>query len=138
MTTHDAPPHDAPPHDATARDTPPANAAAQGNAETPPIACTLTSADLAAQAGRWQRLGARAMTERAETDHGLRISFRAEPGVEAELRELTAVENECCSWAEWTVEAHAAQIVLGVRATGDGVAALHAMFGGPRAAQTCP
>ena len=43
---------------------------------TVPVACTLTPADLAAQAGRWQRLMARTMTERAETADGLRMSFR--------------------------------------------------------------
>jgi hypothetical protein len=94
------------------------------------IACTLTSADLAAQGGRWERLAARVMTGRAETADGLRIVFRPEPGAEEELRALVAVENECCSWAEWTVEAEEGQIVLAVRATGEGVAALHGMFTG--------
>ncbi len=94
----------------------------------PAIACTLTPADLAAQARRWVRLAARAMTSRAETAHGLRIFFRPEPGTEEELRVLVAVENECCSWADWTVQADAGQIVLDVRATGAGVAALRGMF----------
>jgi hypothetical protein len=94
------------------------------------IACTLTSADLAAQGGRWERLAARAMTGRAETADGLRIVFRPEPGAEEELRALVAVENGCCSWAKWTVEAEEGQIVLAVRATGEGVAALHGMFTG--------
>jgi hypothetical protein len=104
--------------------------ARQGKPGTRPIACALSSSGLAAQADRWRRLGARTMTERAETPHGLRICFRAEPGVEAELRELVAVENECCPWAEWTVQAQTAQVVLDVRAAGDGVATLHAMFDG--------
>jgi hypothetical protein len=95
---------------------------------TAPVACSLSSADLAAQAGRWQRLTATAMTGRAETVHGLRIFFRPEPGVEEELRGLVAVENECCSWAGWTVEAGERQIVLDVASAGDGVAALHGMF----------
>ena len=64
-----------------------------------PVACGLTRAGLAAQAGRWERLAARAMTDRTQTEHGLRIRFRPEPGAEEELRALVAVENECCSWA---------------------------------------
>lgn len=68
------------------------------------------------------------MTERAPTAHGLRICFRLEPGVEEELRRLVAVENECCPWAGWTVQANAGQIVLDVRSTGAGVATLHTMF----------
>jgi hypothetical protein len=97
---------------------------------TPPVACTLTSADLAAQGKRWERLAARALTSRTETGDGLRMSFRREPGVEEELRALVAVENECCRWADWTVALEDGQIVLAVRAAGDGIAVLHAMFTG--------
>ena len=92
------------------------------------IACTLSSADLAPQPGRWQELIARAMTERTETTDGLRMSFRPEPGAEEELRRLVAVESECCRWAAWAVEASTGTIVLDVRSTGVGVATLHGMF----------
>jgi hypothetical protein len=95
---------------------------------TVPVACTLTSAGLAAQVGRWEQVAALAMTERAETEHGLRIVFRAEPGAEEELRALVAVEEECCAWADWTVEADDRQIVLDVRSAAEGIATLHAMF----------
>jgi hypothetical protein len=95
---------------------------------TMPVACTLSSTDLAAQAGRWQRLVARAMTERAETADGLRIAFRPGPTTENELRSLVAVENECCPWAAWAVETNAEATVLDVRSTGPGIATLHGMF----------
>jgi hypothetical protein len=98
------------------------------NGGTVPVACTLTSADLAAQSARWEQLAARAMTERIETAHGLRISFRADLGAEEELRALVAVENECCTWAGWTIEMNAGQIVLNVHSTGEGIATLHGMF----------
>jgi hypothetical protein len=98
--------------------------------KTAPAACTLTSGDLAAQRQRWERLGGRAMTDRAETPDGLRMIFRLEPGVEEELRALVAVESECCRWAEWTVAVADGQIVLAVRAAGDGITALHGMFSG--------
>jgi len=96
-----------------------------GNA---PVACSLSPADLAAQAGRWAGLAARAMTGRARTAHGLRIWFRPEPGAEEELRALVATETECCPWATWTVQPSAAQIMLDVRSSGDGITALHGMF----------
>jgi hypothetical protein len=95
---------------------------------TVPVACTLTPADLAAQAGHWQRLMARAMTERAETANGLRMSFRHEAGIEEELRGLVAVESECCAWADWTVDMSAGNLMLDVRSTGVGIATLHGMF----------
>ena len=97
----------------------------------PEVACTLTSADLAAQGEGWAQLAARAMTGRALTADGLRVSFRAEIGVEDELRRLVAVEKECCAWAAWTVRAGGAEVMLEVRsAAAEGVAVLHGMFGG--------
>jgi len=96
---------------------------------TVPVACTLTSAGLAAQAARWARLIARAMTGRTETADGLRLSFRPEPGTEDELRTLVAAENECCAWAAWTVDASARALAVDVRSSGDGIAALYSMFG---------
>jgi hypothetical protein len=103
---------------------------ANDNAAAPLVACSLTAGDLAAQARRWVRLAARAMTGRAETAHGLRISFHPEPGAEEELRALAAAENECCPWAAWTVEASAGRLVLDVRSAGGGVTALHGMLTG--------
>lgn len=95
-----------------------------------PVACSLTPTDLAEQGGRWERIAARALTERAETEHGLRLSFRPAPGVEEELRQLVAVEDECCRWATWTVDRRAGQIVLDARSDRDGISALHNMFTG--------
>jgi hypothetical protein len=102
--------------------------ATEENGCSAPVACTLTSADLAAQSARWEQLAARAMTERVETAHGLRIFFRADPGAAEELRALVAVENECCPWADWTVGRNDGQLVLNVHSTGEGIAALHTMF----------
>src|SRR5260370_31301808 len=93
-----------------------------------PVACSLTSADLAAQSERWTQLAARALLERAETTEGLRISFRPEPGVEDELRALVAIENQCCGWADWTVKTSAGEGTLDVPAAADGTAALDAVF----------
>jgi hypothetical protein len=97
-----------------------------------PVACSLSRAGLAEQAGRWERLAARALAGHTKTAGGVRLSFRPEPGAEQELRALAAVEAECCPWATWTVRASATQLVLDVSAAGDGVAALHGMFTGMR------
>jgi hypothetical protein len=103
---------------------------AEENSAIPPVACSLSAAGLATQIDRWRRLAARAMTERAETTDGLRVRFRVGPGVEEELRVLVAVENACCSWADWTVQASPGQVMLDVTSDGDGIAALHGMFTG--------
>lgn len=106
------------------------NASEDEASGTAPVACSLTLADLAAQTERWEQLAARAMTERAETARGLRLRFRQGPGVEEELRQLVAVETECCRWAGWTVQNNGGHLVLDIHSTGDGVAALHSMFTG--------
>jgi hypothetical protein len=93
---------------------------------TTPVACTLSSTELAGQGKRWDQLIARAMTERTETSVGVRMSFR--PEAEDELRALVAVETECCPWAAWTVERDAGTIVLDVRSAAGGVATLHGLF----------
>lgn len=95
---------------------------------TPVVACTLIAGDLALQRHRWQDLASRAFVERIETGQGLRLGFRAESGVAAELDRLLAVERECCAWADWHLDRAGDPLVVDVRSTGDGVAALHSMF----------
>src|SRR5262245_27007261 len=83
------------------------------------IACTLNTADLARQSARWRALGVR----RELTPDGLRLSF--DNPDEQELRELVAIESECCAWAQWHVDGR--EVV--VTSTGHGIETLHSMFG---------
>jgi hypothetical protein len=101
----------------------------EDTAASVPVACSLTMEGLAEQAGHWARL-AHAMTAHTKTADGLRLGFRPEPGIEEQLRALVAVETQCCPWATWTVHASATQLMLDVRAAGDGVTVLHGMFTG--------
>ena len=95
------------------------------------VACTLTPAGQAGQAGRWQQVAGQAMTGRSRTDRGVRVTFRPDLGVEEAVRQLAAVESECCGWATWAVDSHDGELVLDVSsATGDGVATLHEMLDG--------
>src|SRR5262249_2532936 len=93
------------------------------------VACTLNDTDLKTQRERWINLGENFGLGRHETDDGLRLTFRDHPAVEAELRALVAVENECCSWAAWSVARDAGgALVMAARSEDDGIAALHGMF----------
>lgn len=95
---------------------------------TGPVACTLAAADRAARIDSWTQLARRAMTQRAQTARGLRVSFHTGPGIEDSLRQLAAAESECCFWATWTVETRDEQVVLDVSsATDEGIATLHSM-----------
>lgn len=98
---------------------------ASGSPQAPPVACTLAAPGLGTQVERWTKLYAIAGTERIETDDGLRVSFRRNPAVENELRDLVAVEIECCAWADWTIEDGAENLTLEVTPTGDGVDLRH-------------
>jgi hypothetical protein len=93
------------------------------------VACTLTETDLKTQRERWINLGENFGLGREEADDGLRLIFENHPAVEAELRALVEVENECCGWAAWSVErSEDGTLVMAARSQGDGVAALHGMF----------
>jgi hypothetical protein len=95
---------------------------------TEPVACTLTTTDLARQRERWITLLDRAGAARIETADGLRLEFADDAGVERELRELVAVETDCCRWAAWSVARESGKLAVEAHSSGDGVAALHGMF----------
>jgi hypothetical protein len=87
--------------------------------------CALSGEAMGERQRRWQEVADRAFVQRVETHRGLRLVFRVEPGVEAELHELAALERECCAFAEWTVDG----AVLEISGDGaEGTAAVQAMF----------
>jgi hypothetical protein len=92
------------------------------------VACTLSDTDLKGQRDRWLNLGENFGLGRQETQDGLRLSFRYHPAVREKLDSLVAVENECCSWADWSVEAGHEVLVMAARSEGTGVETLHGMF----------
>ena len=91
-------------------------------------ACSLEAGELASRRRRWLELGSRALLHQAPTERGVRLSFRAEPDVEAELCELAELERACGSFAKWTVASRDGSLVLDVAASGEGVGAVRAMF----------
>jgi hypothetical protein len=96
---------------------------------TTPIACSLDAGGLRTQERRWAELLRGAGLDRAATVEGVALTFRASPDVERELRELVAVENECCAWAQWEVRPEGdGGLVMQASAGGDGVAVLQSMF----------
>lgn len=92
------------------------------------VACTLNDTDLKTQRERWINLGRNFGRSREKTDDGLRLLFDSHPAVESELRALVAVENDCCSWAAWSVEHEDCTLVMAARSRGEGIVTLHGMF----------
>ena len=93
------------------------------------VACTLNETNLKTQRERWINLGENFGIARHETADGLRLTFKDHPAVAAELEALVQVENDCCSWAAWTVErSEDSALVMAARSQGEGIATLHGMF----------
>jgi len=92
------------------------------------VACTLSRTDLKSQRERWLALFENFGLARRETDDGVRLGFRYHPAIREELETLVAVENECCSWAAWSVEREGDVLFMCARSEGAGVTALHGMF----------
>jgi hypothetical protein len=96
--------------------------------ELPVIACSLTPHELPERRRRWLALADRALTGRDPTEGGVRLTFSAQPGVEQELRDLAALERECCGFASFAVSAFSEHVTLEVTSAGDGVTAVRELF----------
>ncbi|MDQ6803896.1 MAG: hypothetical protein M3065_02760 [Actinomycetota bacterium] len=91
-------------------------------------ACSLSQGDGSKRRERWLRLCERALAGKAPTERGVRLRFRALDGVASELRELAALERECCSFAMWSVRSDYTNLILDVRAKGDAADVVRALF----------
>jgi hypothetical protein len=101
------------------------------------VACALGQEALVERQQRWQALAARAGLDIVSSDSGARLIFRADRSVEMELRELGALERECCAFADWSVRSDDGEVVLDVRGESDeAIAAVQGMFRGLRANST--
>jgi hypothetical protein len=89
----------------------------------------LRPAELTNQLARWDRLRRRAEVRHLPTEDGVRLEFLGDAAIESELRALVTLEAECCAWATWTLTREGPMIVLQASSTGDGIPALHTLFG---------
>ena len=93
------------------------------------VACSLSQADLNGRQQRWLLLGERAHIDTVLTGNGLRLSFRADPTNERELKELAILEQDCCAFADWVIHSSGDDLVLDVSAdNAEGITAVQAMF----------
>jgi hypothetical protein len=92
-------------------------------ADTPPIACTLSAADLEDREGAWRKLMSSGLVERDVVPGGIRL--RPALGAASALIELIDLERECCAWIRFDVGDSS---VVTLTADGDGEAILAEMF----------
>jgi hypothetical protein len=91
--------------------------------DTPPIACTLSAADLEDREGAWRKLLSSGLVNRETVPGGLRLS--PAPGAADALIDLIDLERECCAWIRFDVSDRS---VVTLTADGDGEAVLSEMF----------
>jgi hypothetical protein len=100
---------------------------------SPPVACTLTAAELPARAAELRALGEDALLS-SSVDGG-RAVLRFRGDAEARVSAAVAAERECCAFLRFDVERDGDELVLTIVAP-DGAAEtageLAASFGGRR------
>jgi hypothetical protein len=84
----------------------------QTDAGTPPIVCDMTDApDTAAERlAEYERLFLGALVGRERVGDGIRFRFRAEPDLEAWVRDLAAREKACCAFFTFDISAHGDEV----------------------------
>jgi hypothetical protein len=70
-----------------------------------PIVCDMTTAPDTGpeRIAEYQRLFAQHLIGREKTPQGIRFRYRAEPGVEEWVRDLSAREKACCAFFSFTI-----------------------------------
>jgi hypothetical protein len=91
--------------------------------DQPPIACTLSAAELEDREGAWRKLMASGLVERDVVPGGIRLT--PAPGAAASLIDLIDLERECCAWIRFDVGDRS---VVTLTADGDGESVLAGMF----------
>lgn len=91
----------------------------------PPIACTLTSAAFSDRAAAWRELLGFGLVSIEERPAGVRLQVR--PSLEDRIRDLLALEAECCDWFSATLTAGDV-LTVDLVAAGDGPLVLRSMF----------
>jgi hypothetical protein len=80
-----------------------------------PLACSLDAAQSRTRGERWRALGDRALLSRSRIGDGVRMRFVRADAVIEELRELVALERECCPFLDLRLRDERQAIVLEIR-----------------------
>ena len=99
-------------------------------ADSPPVACTLSTGSMKGRIADWQNLLTH-VERREQIDEGVRCVFA--PGAPAvELMRLAAAEQDCCQFFQFSITVDTRGIALEVRAPADALPIVTSMFGTPQ------
>jgi MerR family copper efflux transcriptional regulator len=102
--------------------------AAAGDPAHPPIVCTLPAEELTDRMDGWQAVLAHVTRRDRTVDGGLRLTFDQVAPLD-EVTRLAAAEQGCCSFFAFAITIDERGIALEIRAPGDAVEILTAVFG---------
>jgi hypothetical protein len=94
----------------------------------PPIACSLSAGELAERTRQTEQLARRALRSREPLEHGALLTFDADDGIEAELREFVAAEARCCRFLRMDLRRSGDVLELEVTAPDDARPIIDALF----------
>ena len=92
-------------------------------AADPPIACSLTAADLGDREVEWRALLEGSLVGRERIPSGVRITVQ--PSATEELQRLVDLERDCCAWMQFKFDAPE---TVAITASAEGVDLLVSMF----------
>jgi hypothetical protein len=94
----------------------------------PPIACTLAPDRMRGRLAFIDALTADALVDQQPIAGGVRSRFRDEPDVERRLRELVALESQCCAFLRFEIGRAEAAIVLDITGSPDAQPVIERFF----------
>ena len=98
--------------------------------KTETVACFLAGHAYRARVARIQALMDQALIARERLEAAVRLRFRRDAGVEAHLKELVALEQECCPFLVFALETLPCEVVLTISGPENAAALLDDAFGG--------
>jgi hypothetical protein len=103
--------------------------------QTDVIACVLDGQAYRTRVARIHALMEHELIARERLETAVRLRFRRDAGVEANLEELVALERACCPFLVFALEKLPGEMVLTISGPESAAALLDDAFGGPAACQ---
>lgn len=79
--------------------------------DTPPIACTLTAAEMAKRLTEMRAIGERALLSAETSDATARLRFRADDATFGRLQAVVEAEAKCCAFLDFAISEEQAEVV---------------------------
>jgi hypothetical protein len=93
-----------------------------------PIACTLPVTRVPERLALIGALAGDALVDHAPIDGGVRWRFRDAPGIERRVREVAALESQCCAFLSFRIARDEDAIVLDVTGPADALGVIEEFF----------